>query len=304
MRKSGFILTLLLTFLFMSGAFAQITDTLKVYFEINSHSINGGDLNSLNKLLEKPNLRNIKIFAYTDFLGSFEYNQQLSEQRAKSVSDFLVAKGISRSEILESRGMGIHQFSSYENRRNQNDRGIREHRMVEIIFTCDSGMEARALEIKPVEEKIIPVITAAPEDEPVIIDLKTIKETDLVEGNNIVLKNIIFEGGTPTFKPESDEALKDLLSIMREYPNLKIEIQGHICCQSANDPDGYDYVNDNNKLSENRARAVYEFLRDNGIETNRMTYKGFGSRYKLYPLERTSYEQSQNRRVEIKIISN
>ena len=78
----------------------------------------------------------------------------------------------------------VHRFSSYENRRNQNDRGIREHRVVELIYTCDSGVEAKAVEITPVEEKTIPVITTAPEDEPVIIDLKTIKETDLVEGNN------------------------------------------------------------------------------------------------------------------------
>jgi outer membrane protein OmpA-like peptidoglycan-associated protein len=300
MRKSLILSLFTLSFLLSTNVFSQKIDTVQIFFDINSYSISGESLNSLNQLIAKPNLRDVKIFAYTDFLGSFDYNQKLSEIRAKSVRDFLVSKGLAQSKILSFAGMGIHQFSSFENRRNENDRGIREHRMVEIVFTCDGGIEPKLQQIVEVENDI-PV---AEETKPVIIDLKQISEKDLVEGNKILLKNINFEGGSPVFLESSDEALEDLFSVMREHPELKIEIQGHICCQPSTDPDGYDIINDNNFLSENRARAVFEFLRDNGIDASRMTYRGFAATQKLYPDENTSWEQTQNRRVEIKIVSN
>jgi outer membrane protein OmpA-like peptidoglycan-associated protein len=88
---------------------------------------------------------------------------------------------------------------------------------------------------------------------------------------------------------------------MRKYPDLKIEIQGHICCALQGE-DGYDHGLKNNQLSLNRAKVVYLFLVRNGIDKNRMTYKGFGASRKRFPEEKTKQEQELNRRVEIKII--
>ena len=58
-------------------------------------------------------------------------------------------------------------------------------------------------------------------------------------------------------------------------------------------------------LSTQRAKAIASFLRLQGIERDRVTYKGFGSTMPIYPLpEKTLVEAQANRRVEILIISN
>jgi outer membrane protein OmpA-like peptidoglycan-associated protein len=277
---------------------SQNADTVLLYFEIDSYSLSGENINMLEELSRKSNLHDIKVIGYTDFLGTIDHNQQLSQNRAESVKSFLISKSIPENKMIEVKGSGIHPFSSYENRRNSNDRGIREHRKVEVIYSYD--LVTATNNTNNVNERNVNENHNV--ETPVDVDLKNITEEDLVEGNKILLKNINFVGGTPKFLPQSDEALKELLEIMIKYPTLKIEIQGHICCQTEEEGDGYDYINDNNTLSENRARAVYEYLLHNGIKANRMTYVGFASKYKLYPLELDEFEKTQNRRVEIKII--
>ena len=81
---------------------------------------------------------------------------------------------------------------------------------------------------------------------------------------------------------------------MRDKPLLKIDIQGHICCQK----------NEENQISLRRAVAIYAFLIRNGIDKSRLSYKSFGSSKPIYPLpEKTEAEKVANRRVEIEIIS-
>ena len=55
-------------------------------------------------LVEVPTLK-IEISGHTDSKGSDPYNQKLSEKRAKSVVDYLIGKGISKSR-LTYRGAG------------------------------------------------------------------------------------------------------------------------------------------------------------------------------------------------------
>lgn len=281
---------------------AQTSDTVNIYFDINSYLIGSGYFKELDKIAE-TNPEKITILAYTDFLGSVELNKTLSQNRAEAVKNYLVSKGISTSIITSCEGKGIHSFSSFENRRNENDRGIREHRKAQIIVTYKP--EEKVKEIKP--KDIVYTDTfkiASVVENPTDVDLSNLSAADLTEGKKLIIKNINFEGGTPKFLSSSYPTLNDLLAVMRENPGLKIEICGHICCQDPSEPDGYDYVNDNHTLSLNRAEAVYNFLIKNGISADRMTYKGFGAKFKLYPLERTEFEQSANRRVEIVIIEN
>jgi len=79
---------------------------------------------------------------------------------------------------------------------------------------------------------------------------------------------------------------------------LKIQIEGHICCLYEQEGDttagGY-------KLSVRRAKTVYEYLVDQGIPENRISYKGFSSWRRLRK-EVSAAEEDANRRVEIRII--
>jgi outer membrane protein OmpA-like peptidoglycan-associated protein len=94
---------------------------------------------------------------------------------------------------------------------------------------------------------------------------------------------------------EALPTLDELLKVMKSNQDLVIEIHGHICCASA------DYAD----LSTARAYRVFEYLLNNGIEAERISYTGFGVSQPIYAIpERTMEEEKANRRVEIKIVSN
>jgi OOP family OmpA-OmpF porin len=82
-----------------------------VQFELNSSELTPGSDESLDKVVaamnDYPNLR-VEVQAHTDSMGEASYNQYLSEQRAGSVRDYLVAKGIA-ADRLEVKGYGESQ---------------------------------------------------------------------------------------------------------------------------------------------------------------------------------------------------
>ena len=115
-------------------------------------------------------------------------------------------------------------------------------------------------------------------------------------GDKLVLKNLHFYNRSGIFVPESRPILEELLKIMLSNPNLKIEIHGHICCQKGTD------VEDTAKV---RALAVYNYLINNGVNQNRLSYKSFGSSKPIHIIpENNEDERNVNRRVEIQIIAN
>ena len=64
--------------------------------------------------------------------------------------------------------------------------------------------------------------------------------------------------------------LDKLLQVLAENPSLKVEISGHT--------DNIGKVEDNLKLSTNRAQAIVAYLLSKGIAINRLTYKGYGAK--------------------------
>jgi OOP family OmpA-OmpF porin len=89
--------------------------------------------------------------------------------------------------------------------------------------------------------------------------------------------------------------LKKIAEILKNNPNLKIEIAGHT------DDIGDDKYN--LKLSKKRAKAVKNILVKYGIDPNRIITKGYGESYPLVP-NNTITNRALNRRVEIINISN
>jgi outer membrane protein OmpA-like peptidoglycan-associated protein len=101
---------------------------------------------------------------------------------------------------------------------------------------------------------------------------------------------------------ESRPTLNELLAAMKDFPNLVIRVEGHICCQPGN-VDGYDFDTRQYNLSAERAKAVMDFLIDNGISSERVSYVGLGHSNPIHPYpEETEEQKTMNRRVEIKII--
>lgn len=111
-------------------------------------------------------------------------------------------------------------------------------------------------------------------------------------GKPVVLRNVFFETGSAALRPESLNELDRLSKLLQEVPGLKIQVNGHT------DNVGDDVFNQ--KLSEQRARSVWEYLLSKGIAEDRLRYKGFGE---TRPLESNDTQEgrSRNRRTEFEV---
>ena len=114
-------------------------------------------------------------------------------------------------------------------------------------------------------------------------------------GTTIILRNIFFDFDKATLRPESKAELERVYTILTENPRMKVRIAGHT------DNIGSDEYNQ--RLSEARAKAVYDYLVSRGISADRLSYIGYG---KSRPIDtnETSEGRQKNCRVELEIIKN
>jgi len=115
------------------------------------------------------------------------------------------------------------------------------------------------------------------------------------KGDKLVLNNILFQANSTSLLSRSKSELSSLAYLLKNNPNLKIEIDGHVNAPGEKNNDA------NLKLSEGRAKAIYDYLIKNGIEASRLSYKGFGNTQMIFPNAKTEMEMKVNRRVEILI---
>lgn len=119
----------------------------------------------------------------------------------------------------------------------------------------------------------------------------------LSPGKKLALESIKFRQDSDDFLPIAYPALKRLLDFMAVNDELKVEIQGHV-----NAP-GYKNTVKIKNLSDARAKAVKKFLKDNGIDADRMTVVGYGNTQMLYEKPKEVWQEEANRRVEIMVIN-
>ena len=113
-------------------------------------------------------------------------------------------------------------------------------------------------------------------------------------GAKVILKNIFFEFGKATLKPESYAELDNVVKLLQNNEGVRLEISGHT--------DNVGSLKTNMKLSEDRAKAVVEYLIGKGIASNRLEYKGYAYTQPIAP-NTTENGRAQNRRVEFKVLS-
>lgn len=111
-------------------------------------------------------------------------------------------------------------------------------------------------------------------------------------GEIVQLDNILFETGKSHLLPGSFIELNRLADLLSDNPTMEIRISGHT--------DNKGNSEKNMLLSEQRAKAVYDYLVSKGVK-NRMEYKGYGS---TKPLTNNDSEEGrrQNRRVEFEVL--
>lgn len=124
---------------------------------------------------------------------------------------------------------------------------------------------------------------------------KTIELKNIAIGSKIALRNIFFDVAKATLRPESNAELERLVKLMKDVPNLKIEISGHT------DNTGSATVNET--LSQQRAEAVVQYLTSKGVSASRMRAKGYGASLPV-ATNNTDDGRQQNRRTEFEITGN
>ncbi|WP_417353062.1 OmpA family protein [Flavobacterium alkalisoli] len=245
--------------------FTQAQQKHTVYFdfdidEANSSSIAGFD----NWLKENKNAVILKVVGCADSVGSIPYNRNLSLRRVKDVVNRLQKNKIAFAEDFEIQALG-EEF--------EQDKEQAKNRKVEVYY----GLPVVTEVIEKTESDFA----------------KKVKQSKV--GDKLKLPELYFYNYSDIVVPWSRPVLDDLFIIMRDNPKLKIDIQGHICCETVETGD----------ISRLRARAVYGYLVRSGIDKSRLSYQGLKSSHPVYPLpEKNEDERNANRRVEIEIIEN
>ena len=243
-----------------SFCFAQ--KQFEVYFDFNKDFPNENSILEFNEWKTIANISEvIKLEGYCDSVDTKNYNKKLAERRIESIIRLLKSSSVQINKEVKKVAFG----KDFERSQIQD-----ENRKVVVYYNEISAEKPKS----ELYEKI-----------------KNAKV-----GENITLPNIYFYNNSARTVPKSQPILYDLLCVLEENPKIKIEIQGHICCQIDTD------VND---ISTARAKAIYNFLIRNKIDRNRMTYKGYGTSRPIFKIpEKNETEANENRRVEIQIVEN
>ena len=114
--------------------------------------------------------------------------------------------------------------------------------------------------------------------------------TENARGLIVNLSDVLFDTGKYTIKQATQVSLAKVATILQLYPGLKVQVEGYT------DSVGSDEYNQ--KLSENRANAVHDFLVTNGVPAANATAAGYG---KADPVadNATAAGRAQNRRVNL-----
>lgn len=310
-------------------------DTAKIYFPINITALDTAATRRLDSVAQIPGERILLIYGYADYLGYEPSNMGLAISRAENVKNYLISKNVSKSRILLCEGIG------QVNRKVQrSSEGFPEDRRVDVFIrrgeaapvliaapSKDSSLrprksikvmsfteEANLIPVKPFEEEV-DVVPGQHSGEPARIPQKPLTK-EQVQENGIFnklgemqpddvmrIQSIHFLPTKHIITKESVPIVLQLLRTLKNFPNLAIRIEGHVCCvrgdSDALDTDTYELA-----LSVNRARHIYEFLVANGIDPSRLEYVGFARHRPIIPFEKTEQDAQVNRRVEIRVLRN
>lgn len=170
-----------------------------------------------------------------------------------------------------------------------------------VLLNQNSTEETAPAEI--VEEETVED-TANAEVEVKMADMK------IEVGSTLKLEEIYFYNNTYAFRQESAGQLEELLKLMKDYPELEIEIGGHTAGNTRRikpDPnladrgDAWNFKGNSRKLSKMRAEAVKKYLVDRGVSGKRVKTQGYADDEKIVENPVTPDDHRRNMRVEIAI---
>lgn len=124
-------------------------------------------------------------------------------------------------------------------------------------------------------------------------DTVNIPLSRIESGERIALHNVFFEVDRYELLDESQIELDKVVEMLNNNPSVRVELGGHT--------DNVGSPAANQTLSEQRAKAVYNYLVSKGIAANRLSYKGYGETQPVAD-NATPEGRQMNRRTEMKVM--
>ncbi|MCZ8198574.1 MAG: OmpA family protein [Flavobacterium sp.] len=291
---------LLFIYILLQSVFSFSQEQFVVYFESNKHEMAKKENKKLQDwMLANKEVKIVAINGYTDEDGTSGFNDTLAKKRVNFIFNQIKDK-IKIREDFKTRSFG-------ENFKQSTNKA--ENRKVTIYYLLEKdlakedeilGIKKEEIAVEPKKEINYPKELIIENPDGSRVEYKLNVEFMKLIGNSAVgdklkIDNLNFVINTFAVVNESRSKLYELLLVMQNNPKLKIELQGHLCCMTKDRVD----------LSTQRSKAISNFLRQNGIESSRVAYKGFGVSQPLFPIpEKNEAERAANRRVEILILEN
>jgi outer membrane protein OmpA-like peptidoglycan-associated protein len=236
-------------------------------------------LGSLADLMLKHDFLNLKVASHTDARATDAYNIQLSEKRAKAVSDFLIAKGVAAERI---------QLAWYGEQQLVNDCGDgkpcqenlhQQNRRSELVLEAFSDRS---------KEYHLP--SGFEVQDPCVLS----PLTDLLTKDLVSVPNIYFDFDKASIRSQHETDLDRVGFLMKKMENLQLYLAGHT------DQRGNEAYN--MKLAERRAKAVMDYLVGKGVDSSRLQYEWFGKSRPIHDCNTkncTEAMHQENRRTEL-----
>ncbi|UGS24545.1 OmpA family protein [Flavobacterium channae] len=295
--------------LLLFGLLLSAQEKASFYFDFDQDRFNPKQNELFMNWLNKDENREILVInGYCDWYGTFDYNDTLAYKRINTVQEGLKTKEnftVFYSDKLVVKGFGERVQTRKERRYN---------RRVDVFYNVIPSkiiVESDTPIVVPDSEVYInQVVEKEPDNSYQFEEARVPDADELIEpvglrsspydkakvGDKLVMNNLYFYDRSGIFVPESLPVMEELLQFMVAHPKVKIEIQGHICCQLGEDPEDIALV---------RAIAVHNYLVANDIDDERLLYKSFGSTQPIHKIpEKNEKERNENRRVEILILEN
>ena len=212
-----------------------------------------------DSILANYSITNMSITGYTNEIGSYEYNHRLSTERANYIHQFVYNENLKIPTEVVGKG--------------------------EIVTLKEQGYINQLIENRKALIRYAAYRRV----------VQTASISEFAAGEKMTIKSIGFYPDSPVYLPQSEPTLLKLVEDLSKNKSYYVQIQGHIY-----DPNNYEkdrfYPDANPTLSEDRAKTIYHFLIQNGIDSNRLSYVGLQGKYPL------NKKPQDDRRVEIEVV--
>jgi outer membrane protein OmpA-like peptidoglycan-associated protein len=268
---------LIVAFFSLEVVFAQEEEIYSIFFEFDKFNLKEEQTEGVLSFVQKidtARIESIQIYGYCDDRGKDEYNFVLSTNRATTVKNKLIDRGIKSKIIITLEGKG--RIMLDEDLQTDIPEARSKNRRVDVVVNYKS-ITIENLKIPGVYSSI---------------------RKDAVKGDRIYLEKVLFERGSSQLTVLAKKELDKIAVQLLKFKNIQFEIQGHVCCTPTYHREAVDRETKKRELSVNRAKRVYNYLFKKGISDARMTYRGYGNTQSL------KQGGALDRRVELLILKN